>query len=143
MDTLSPEERSRRMALVRSTDTKPEMRVRRLVHGLGYRYVLHDKRLPGTPDLVFPSRKRVVFVHGCFWHRHRCPKGDRMPATRVDFWGPKLEGNRRRDARVVRELRRLGWRTLIVWECRTKPSDADQLGRRLVRFLGPKPGTAQ
>jgi len=138
VDTLNPQERSERMARVRSKDTKPEMRVRRLVHALGYRYRLHDGKLPGRPDLVFPGRKRVVFVHGCFWHQHRCPRGARMPKSRPEFWRPKLEGNRRRDARVVRELRRLGWRALVVWECRTGPADAARLADRLIRFLGPR-----
>ena len=91
-DSLTAEERSKRMALVRAKDTKPELCVRRLVHALGYRYRLHQSDLPGRPDLVFRKRRRVIFVHGCFWHRHNCPMGNRMPKTRVSFWRGKLRG---------------------------------------------------
>lgn len=134
-DTLTPEERSRRMSLVRAKDTKPEVRVRGLVHSLGYRYRLHVRKLPGCPDLVFPSRRKVIFVHGCFWHQHRCKMGNRMPKSRLDFWRPKLEGNKKRDARYRRELRRLGWRILVVWECQTHPNKLDKLAARIVMFL--------
>lgn len=132
-DTMSPEERSRRMASVRSVDTKPEMAVRRLVHGMGYRYRLHCRDLPGKPDLVFRSRRAVVFVHGCFWHRHAgCPLA-RLPKSRVDFWTTKLEGNRERDARKVAKLVDAGWRVFVVWECELK--DMETLAGRLRRFL--------
>ncbi len=97
MDTLTPEQRSERMSRVRNKDTKPEMRVRRLVHALGYRYRLHDSRLPGRPDLVFKSRHKVIFVHGCFWHRHDRCELCRMPKSRLQFWKPKLKANRERD----------------------------------------------
>ena len=99
MDTLSKAQRSERMSRVRGKDTKPELLVRRLVHGMGYRYRLHRRDLPGTPDLVFPGRRKVIFVHGCFWHRHPDPacKLARLPKSRTDFWLPKLEGNRARD----------------------------------------------
>lgn len=118
-DTLTHEERSKRMALVRSKDTEPEMVVRRLVYGLGYRYRLHDRSLPGTPDLVFRKRKKVIFIHGCFWHRHSAAtcKLARLPKSRLDFWVPKLERNHRRDERALRSLRRAGWKTLTIWEC--------------------------
>jgi len=135
MDTLTPEERSRLMGLVRSKDTKPEMLVRRLVHALGYRYRLHDRRLPGCPDLVFPSRRKVIFVHGCFWHQHRCRMGNRMPKSRVEFWRNKLEGNRRRDQRHRKALNRQGWRVLTVWECQTRPKAIPRLADRVTRFL--------
>lgn len=132
-DTMSREERSRRMALIRSGDTKPEMLVRRLLHGMGYRYRLHRRNLPGTPDLVFTSRRAVVFVHGCFWHRHAgCPLA-RLPKSRMDFWRPKLEGNRERDVRNVAALESEGWRVLTVWECELK--DMDRLASKLRRFL--------
>ena len=132
-DTMSPEERSRRMALVRSEDTKPEMAVRRLVHGMGYRYRLHCRDLPGKPDLVFRSRRAVVFVHGCFWHRHEdCPLA-RLPKSKVEFWTVKLEGNRERDARKVAALKEAGWRVLVVWECELK--DKELLAQRLRCFL--------
>lgn len=133
MDTLTPSERSLRMARVRSKDTKPEMLVRRLVHGLGYRYRLHDKRLPGTPDMVFTGRKKVIFVHGCFWHRHPgCPLA-RLPKSRLDFWLPKLEGNRERDLRQLEALRAKGWEPMIIWECEVK--DLDSLIQKLHGFL--------
>jgi len=121
------------MSRVRSEGTKPEMIVRRLVHGLGYRYRLHGRSLPGTPDLVFASRKKVIFVHGCFWHRHPRCKNTRLPKSRLDFWKPKLEGNRRRDLRNQRKLRRLGWDFLVLWECETK--DVEELAERIVAFL--------
>lgn len=132
-DTLSPEERSRRMALVRSTDTKPEMVVRRLVHGMGYRYGLHRRDLPGTPDLVFRPRKAVIFVHGCFWHRHEGCALARLPKSRKIFWLAKLEGNRLRDEDARSTLRSLGWRVMVVWECEIK--DTKTLACRLRRFL--------
>jgi DNA mismatch endonuclease (patch repair protein) len=135
MDTLTPEQRSERMARVRGKDTGPELMVRRMVHGAGYRYRLHDKRLPGRPDLVFPKRRKVIFVHGCFWHRHPDPscKLARMPKSRLDFWVPKLEGNRARDLRAQDALEREGWRSLVVWECETGRKEA--LKDKLVAFL--------
>lgn len=122
VDTLDPAARSVRMATVKARDTKPELRVRRMVHALGYRYRLHDKRLPGTPDLVFASRRRVIFVHGCFWHRHDAPacKLARLPKTKLDFWLPKLQGNRDRDLRHQAELTATGWRHMVVWECQLR-----------------------
>jgi DNA mismatch endonuclease (patch repair protein) len=134
-DTLTPEERSRRMARVRSKDTKPEMTVRRLVHSLGYRYRLHDRALPGRPDLVFKGRRKVIFIHGCFWHRHGqgCALA-RMPKSRVEFWGEKLARNEERDRRSLEGLANLGWDYLIVWECQLK--DRDALARRIRDFLG-------
>jgi DNA mismatch endonuclease (patch repair protein) len=116
MDNLTPEERSKQMSLVRSKDTKPEMRVRRLVHGLGFRYRLHRADLPGKPDLVFPSRRKVIFVHGCFWHGHKCKLG-RMPKTRLDYWQSKIGCNKSRDRQTLRRLRNLGWKCLTIWEC--------------------------
>ena len=118
-DTLTQAERSERMSRVRGKDTKPEMIIRRLVHGMGYRYRLHRRDLPGTPDLVFPGRRRAIFVHGCFWHRHSDPacKLARLPKSRVDFWKRKLEANRRRDLENRGKLIELGWDVLVVWEC--------------------------
>lgn len=116
-DSLSPSDRSERMSRVRSKDTKPEMRVRRLVHAMGFRYRLHRKDLPGKPDMVFPSRKAVIFVHGCFWHRHSGCKLARLPKSRLNFWRSKLEGNSLRDLRNQRRLLDLGWRVLVIWEC--------------------------
>jgi DNA mismatch endonuclease (patch repair protein) len=136
MDTLSRRQRSERMALVRGKDTKPEWRVRRLAHGLGYRYRLHRRDLPGTPDLVFAGRRKVIFVHGCFWHRHKGCALARLPKSRGDFWVPKLEGNAERDARNLRALRRLGWSVLTIWECQSR--DTARLTTRMRRFLDAK-----
>ena len=125
MDTLTAAARSERMSRVRGTDTKPEILVRRLVHGMGFRYRLHVSCLPGKPDLVFPSRRKIIFVHGCFWHRHpggRC-KLARMPKSRLEFWKPKLEKNRGRDLKSQRALRRDGWKVLVLWECAIKSPD--------------------
>lgn len=121
VDTLTPAERSELMARVRSKDTRPEILVRRLVHAMGYRYRLHVRRLPGSPDLVFPRLRKVLFVHGCFWHQHPNPecKIARLPKSRPEFWRPKLEGNRRRDKRQQEALLDLGWRFMVVWECET------------------------
>lgn len=133
MDTLGPAERSHRMSLVRSRDTGPELTVRKLLFAMGYRYRLHDKKLPGHPDLVFPSRRKIIFVHGCFWHRHEnCPLA-RLPKSRLAFWAPKLEKNRLRDGRVAARLRRAGWSVATVWECQLK--DLDRLRKRLRRFM--------
>lgn len=117
MDTLSPRERSERMRRIRSRDTSPEMLVRHFVYKLGFRFRLHAPNLPGRPDLVFPSLRKVIFVHGCFWHRHNhCPLA-RLPKSRLDFWIPKLEQNRIRDANNRRALTRHGWASLVIWEC--------------------------
>lgn len=123
------------MGRVRSKDTKPEMFVRRLAHGMGYRYRLHRRDLPGHPDLVFPQRRKAIFVHGCFWHRHPDPecKLARLPKSRLDFWLPKLEGNRRRDEANQAALLALGWRFMVIWECETK--DAQYLEVKIKNFL--------
>ncbi len=137
-DTLSPEARSERMSRVRGKDTKPEMAVRRMVHAMGYRYRLHRRDLPGIPDLVFRPLKKVIFVHGCFWHRHPDPKCKlaRMPKSRLDFWRPKLEGNRLRDEAVQADLQGLGWRVMVVWEC--KIGHKEQLENDIRKFLEGK-----
>lgn len=134
-DTLSPQERSKRMSLVRGKNTSPELHVRRIVHTLGFRYRLHRSNLPGKPDLVFPSRKKAIFVHGCFWHRHGDPKCHlaRLPKSRLGFWLPKLEANRLRDIEKQKALRAVGWKFLVVWEC--KIGDKEQLENRLRHFL--------
>lgn len=134
MDTLTTAERSERMSRVRSKDTKPEITVRSIVHRMGYRYRLHDRSLPGSPDLVFPRRGKIIFVHGCFWHRHGTNCGyTRWPKSKLDFWKPKLQQNHQRDKIVRRELRKLGWRVLVVWECQLKKSNV--LAGRLRGFL--------
>jgi DNA mismatch endonuclease (patch repair protein) len=138
MDTLTPEQRSVRMSRVRGQDTKPEMAVRRALHALGFRFRLHDKRLPGRPDLVFPGRGKVVFVHGCFWHRHEGCTLARLPKSRLEFWIPKLEANRARDAAKLAALSEAGWRATVIWECELK--DMKRAAERLARFLTDKDG---
>ncbi|WP_419252444.1 very short patch repair endonuclease [Caulobacter sp. ErkDOM-YI] len=115
-DVVTPEVRSRMMAGIGPANTRPEMMVRRGLHALGYRYRLHDRRLPGQPDLVFPGRRAVIFIHGCFWHGHDCGLF-RWPATRPEFWRTKISGNITRDARVRSRLAAMEWRVLDVWEC--------------------------
>lgn len=119
MDSLTPERRSALMKRVKRSDTKPELTLRKALHKMGFRYVIGDKRLPGTPDLAFPKYKAVVFVHGCFWHGHNCRQG-RAPSSNVGYWVPKIEANRARDARKEQGLRDLGWRVFTVWECELK-----------------------
>ncbi len=121
------------MGLVRSKDTKPELTIRHMVHRMGYRFRLHDARLPGNPDLVFPSRGKIIFVHGCFWHRHGKCRNARWPKSKLDFWKPKLEKNRARDQKNRRSLRLLGWKVLILWECQLK--DPNKTAERIIEFL--------
>ena len=134
-DTLTPDARAERMSRVRGRDTGPEMMVRRMLHGMGYRYRLHAKELPGRPDIVFRGRRIAIFVHGCFWHRHPDPncKLARLPKSRLDFWLPKLEGNRARDLVNVEKLEAAGWRVLLVWECEL--GNKEQLRNTLRRFI--------
>lgn len=132
-DTLSPVQRSELMSRVRSKDTKPEMRVRRMVHAMGYRYRLHHGKLPGRPDMVFPERRKIIFVHGCFWHRHENCRRNRTPKSRREFWDAKLEKNRLRDLETQSKLQALGWDVLVVWECETE--EAAGLPGRIMSFL--------
>ncbi len=126
--------RSRIMRAVRSRDTKPEMIVRKAAHALGYRFRLHRKDLPGSPDMVFPSRRSVIFVHGCFWHGHDCKRGARQPKTNADYWRNKIARNVARDASSLAELTAQGWRALALWECQLR--DKGELELRLREFLG-------
>lgn len=126
------------MSLIRGTDSAPEMKLRRLVHRMGFRYRLHVKELPGKPDLVFPSRCAVIFMHGCFWHRHKGCKLARLPRSKLDFWKPKLEANRERDFRIQRQLKALGWRVLVVWEC--EMDDIERVSGIVGEFLRQKEG---
>lgn len=120
MDRLTPDRRSRLMSRIRSKDTKPEVEVRSTLHRMGYRYVLHKRGLPGTPDLVFPARRKVLFVHGCYWHGHTCKYGKAQSKSNVEFWHKKMDANRRRDRRNARKLRAAGWSVATVWECQVK-----------------------
>ena len=126
-DTVDPEIRSRIMASVKQRDTGPEVRLRKALHRLGYRYKLNVKSLPGSPDLVFPRYKAVIFVHGCFWHAHGC-KYSSVPSTRTEFWKEKFRANRERDVRKVDQLVKAGWRVLVVWECTIKGKSTLQDG---------------
>ncbi len=134
-DPLTSPERSERMSRIRNADTKPEMTVRRMVHGMGYRYRLHAPDLPGHPDLVFRPRNKLIFVHGCFWHQHGC-RQYRQPRTNRSFWEAKLTRNKERDAKTQRALRQLGWHFMVIWECQLKNEAA--LRSRIRRFLGGK-----
>lgn len=133
MDTLTAAERSSVMRKVRSVDTQPEMFIRRLIHRMGFRYRLHRRDLPGKPDLVFPGLARVIFVHGCFWHGHRCRAGRNRPSSNLQYWIPKLDRNKKRDQRNRVKLRKAGWNVLVLWECQIK--DEAALREKLTAFL--------
>lgn len=133
-DVFSKEVRSRVMSRIRSRDTKPEMLVRKLAHALGFRFRLHRRDLLGCPDLVFPRRRKIIFVHGCFWHMHEGCRKCRMPKSNRSYWRYKLLLNRDRDRRNKEALESLGWRVMVVWECEVK--DIGKLKKRLTAFLG-------
>ncbi|MDH7601926.1 MAG: DNA mismatch endonuclease Vsr [Armatimonadota bacterium] len=132
-DVFSESKRSWIMSRVREKNTSPELIVRSFVHRLGYRFRLHRKDLPGKPDIVFPSRRKVIFVHGCFWHGHQCPRGDRIPKTRQSYWLEKIARNTTRDSQHEQELASLGWKSLVIWECQIK--DLGLLHSTIVAFL--------
>jgi len=133
MDTRTSEQRSRIMAAVGTKNTGPELIVRRLLTSWGYRYRLHRRDLPGRPDVVFPGRRKVLFVHGCFWHGHNCSKG-RLPKSRIEYWRTKINSNVDRDTRAIADLKQLGWSSAVIWQCETK--DPDTLALRLRAILG-------
>lgn len=135
VDTLTHTQRSERMSRIRGRDTGPEWAVRRAAHAMGYRYRLHRRSLPGRPDLVFPSMRKAIYVHGCFWHRHPDPacKLARLPKSRVDFWMTKLQGNRERDIRSEAKIEEIGWRHLVIWECET--ADGPLMNKKIKEFL--------
>lgn len=156
MDSMSAERRSQLMGKIRGKDTKPELFVRRLLHLAGYRYRLHGRlpggtleelrrdhpqaplrgdKLPGTPDIVFPARRQVVFINGCFWHLHDCPAGQHAPATNAEFWAAKRTRTHERDGQNIEALRELGWESLVLWECELR--DPQSVLERLSVFLGP------
>lgn len=134
-DTLTRQERSERMSRIRGKNSVSEMRLRRLIHGMGYRYRLHVRTLPGTPDLVFPARKAVIFMHGCFWHRHQDCRLARMPKSRIAYWREKLEANKLRDEENMRRLNEMGWSVMIAWECQMKEKDLNEVSNMVRRFL--------
>ncbi|GER09403.1 Very short patch repair protein [compost metagenome] len=133
MDIVSPDKRSRMMAGIKGKDTKPEMVVRKLIHGMGFRFRLHRRDLPGSPDLVFPRLRKVIFVHGCFWHRHPGCRFAYTPKSNAEFWLTKLEGNMRRDAAVQDALAALGWDVMVVWEC--EAANVAELAKKIRVFL--------
>nr|VFK06509.1 MAG: T/G mismatch-specific endonuclease [Candidatus Kentron sp. LPFa]VFK22934.1 MAG: T/G mismatch-specific endonuclease [Candidatus Kentron sp. LPFa] len=130
----TPEQRSRTMRAVKSKDTAPEMIVRKICHARGYRYRLHRDDMPGKPDLVFPSRKKIIFVHGCFWHGHTCKRGNRTPEKNREYWTKKITSNMERDKKHMDELESLGWSILVIWECETRKRDI--LEDSISKFLG-------
>lgn len=136
MDDVNTQRRSEIMRLVRSQNTSPEIFVRRLVYAMGYRYRIHAAHLPGKPDLVFARRKKVIFVHGCFWHRHENCSLARIPKSRQDFWIAKLSKNRDRDARIQEQLHTAGWQVLTLWECELKNKNKVILEEKIRGFLG-------
>ena len=133
MDRISPERRSANMSRIRSRDTTPEIIVRRLVHGMGFRYRLHVAKFPGKPDLVLRRLKCIIEVRGCFWHQHPRCIDSHIPKTRIEYWKPKLRRNQQRDQENAVTLRKLGWRVCVVWECEVK--NTEKLSKRLIRFL--------
>ncbi|MGO4134282.1 very short patch repair endonuclease [Rhizobium brockwellii] len=135
MDKISTIERRRNMSRVRSVNTRPELTARKLIFGLGYRFRVHDRTIPGSPDIVFKGRKAVIFVHGCFWHQHCGCKRATIPKSNKDFWASKLKRNVERDAQTVKRLNSGGWRVLVVWECELRR--ADSLAEKISEFLGP------
>ena len=135
LDSPPSPERSALMARIRGQDTQPEMFVRSLLHRRGYRFRLHAKDLPSRPDIVFRSRRKVIFVHGCFWHCHEGCKRASIPKTRTAYWGPKLQANRERDAISISMLEEMGWKVMIVWECEVSARKQDCLLERLEDFL--------
>jgi DNA mismatch endonuclease (patch repair protein) len=137
-ETFTKAERSRVMAAVKSKDTTPELLVRRLVHRLGFRFRLHRRELPGTPDIVLPRLRKIINVHGCFWHMHACRHGRVAPVFNASYWQQKRSRNSARDRRTGRQLRRLGWSVLTVWECQMK--NAELVAKRIRRFLAHAPG---
>lgn len=136
-DVFTKEDRSKIMARVRAKNTVPELKVRKLLHALGYRYVLHAKNLPGHPDVVFPRRRTVIFIHGCFWHQHSGCKAAVRPASNAEYWQQKLTRNVSRDIETREALEAAGWRVLIIWECEINGKGKEEaLTRNLICFLG-------
>ena len=134
MDVHTPEKRSFNMSRIRDRNTKPEIKLRKILWNRGYRYRVHYKRLPGKPDIVFPGRKKVIFVHGCFWHRHSC-KDFKWPSTNKEFWRKKITDNVSRDSRNSEALLKKGWQYLVVWECEINNKNYDRLLAKIIAFL--------
>lgn len=133
MDTLNKEERSARMRLIKSHDTRPEQALRKLVWAKGFRYRKNRRDVIGVPDLAFVGMKKAIFLHGCFWHRHACKAGKRSPKSKIDFWAKKFAANVERDQTVAKQLKKAGWRSLVVWECELR--EPQKVQKRVERFL--------
>ena len=133
IDPLTPEQRKKTMQHVKDKDTGPEMTIRRLVHKMGYRYGLHRKDLPGKPDMVFTSRKKIIFIHGCFWHGHNCKSGRKKPRTNENYWVSKIEKNKKRDVINRKKLKEMGWNILVIWECEI--NDILKIKNKIEQFL--------
>lgn len=131
MDSMTRKERSSQMGLIGNKNTKPELAIRRIIFAMGYRYRLHGKEIPGRPDLVFKGKRKVIFINGCFWHRHECKMG-RMPKSNLTFWQSKLESNRLRDLRNLERIKEIGWASLVIWECELRNPN---LITRIKKFL--------
>ncbi len=131
-DRITKEQRSRNMARVKNKNTAPELKVRKILHRLGFRFRLHRSDLPGNPDIVLPRHHKIIFVHGCFWHGHSCPRGKR-PSTKQDFWNHKLDSNIKRDKTNQKKLKELGWKVLVLWECAVK--DTQKLEEKILDFM--------
>jgi DNA mismatch endonuclease, patch repair protein len=134
-DILTKQQRHKNMSNIRGKNTKPEIFIRKMIYHMGFRYRLHRKDLPGTPDLAFLSKKKVIFIHGCFWHKHNCKKGFSTPKTNSDFWREKRAKNVERDKNNLRKLRDLGWAYLIIWECSIKKRNMGELSITIMNFL--------
>lgn len=138
MDNLTKDERSEIMSRVKSRNTRPELAVRKLIWAMGIRYRLEGRDLPGKPDIVFRRLRKVIFIHGCYWHRHEGCPNTRTPKSRVNFWTQKFETNRQRDEEHYRELKAMGWQFLIIWECEIKPRKMDELSKKISEFIENK-----
>ena len=134
MDSITKLQRSKNMTAIKSKNTKPELVIRKLLHSKGYRYKIHDKKLPGKPDIVMPKLKVVINVHGCYWHYHGCSRSN-IPKTQTEYWLDKLESNKRRDFQNKRKLKKLGWRVIDVWECTLKKRNLEKTFNRLERLI--------
>jgi len=135
VDVLTKKQRSFNMSQIRDKNTKPEIIIRSVIHRMGFRFRLHDKNLPGKPDIVLPRHKKVIFVHGCFWHLHNCRYGRVKPATNAKFWQTKRLSNKTRDKKTLAQLKKLGWQVLIIWECQLR--NPTQISHKLQSFLCP------
>ena len=140
MDKISKEKRSKNMQKIKSFNTKPEIILRKLIFSMGYRYRIHYKKLPGKPDIVFPGKKKVIFVHGCFWHQHNAIncRFKHNPKSNKVYWDEKFKKNNERDKRNQLKLKNLGWRYLIIWECEIKKKNPETLSKNLITFLENK-----